>query len=210
MIIINEFSSCSRCEGGNKSPLLACIIRVGSNYKIDTLKALVLVRNASLLALIDQRFGTSAKRVWNMLYTEGQMEQRAIATEAMMHNTEAREVLYAMLRNGFISLQDVPRNPDRAPSRTFYTWRATMEIACARACIMLYRTANNLLARMAHETAIHSELLHRVHLVNQGRMDSSQLDATSLHKLKRTVRIIEASLISIDSQLSTFLFDFNQ
>jgi len=145
-----------------------------------------------------------------MLYIEGQMEQRAIATEAMMHNTEAREILYAMLRNGFISLQDVPRNPDRAPSRTFYTWRATMETACARACVMLYRTANNLLARMAHETAMHSELLHRVHLVNQGRMDSSQLDAASLHKLKRTVRIIEASLISVDSQLSTFLFEFEQ
>lgn len=104
----------------------------------------------------------------------------------------------------FVSLQDVPRNADRAPSRTFYTWRATLHSSNVRAITMLYRSANNLLARMAAETSKNSELLRRVHLVNQGRMESSQLDATSLRKLRLTVRIFEASLIEIDSQIAIF------
>ena len=52
--------------------------------------------------------------------------------------------------------------------------------------MMLYRTANNLLSRMAHEleSKTNTELLRRVQLVNQGRMDASQLNASQLRKLK--------------------------
>lgn len=184
-------------------PLSSCI-QTNGNVRFRTTEALRIARHLSLLAIIEQRFGASARRVWNMLYVGGQMEQKAIATESMLHNGEAREVLYAMLRNGFVTLQDVPRNADRAPSRTFYTWRAPLDMATIRATTMLYRTANNLLSRMAHETSTNAELLRRVHLVNQGRMDASQLNASQLHKLKATVRITESALIDIESQIAIF------
>jgi DNA-directed RNA polymerase III subunit RPC3 len=189
---------------GKSLPPLSSCIQTNGNIRFRTTEALRIARHLSLLAIIEQRFGSSARRVWNMLYLGGQMEQKAIATESMLHNGEAREVLYAMLRNGFVTLQDVPRNADRAPSRTFYTWRAPLDMATIRATIMLYRTANNLLSRMAHETSTNSELLRRVHLVNQGRMDASQLNASQLHKLKATVRITESALIDIESQIAIF------
>ncbi|KAI8111617.1 hypothetical protein M9435_004117 [Picochlorum sp. BPE23] len=189
---------------GKSLPPLSSCLQTNGNIRFRTTEALRIARHLSLLAIIEQRFGSSARRVWNMLYLGGQMEQKAIATESMLHNGEAREVLYAMLRNGFVTLQDVPRNADRAPSRTFYTWRAPLDMATIRATIMLYRTANNLLSRMAHETSTNSELLRRVHLVNQGRMDASQLNASQLHKLKATVRITESALIDIESQIAIF------
>lgn len=190
-------------QGKSLPPLSSCI-QTNGDIRFRTTEALRIARHLSLLAIIEQRFGASARRVWNMLYLGGQMEQKAIATESMLHNGEAREVLYAMFRNGFVTLQDVPRNADRAPSRTFYTWRAPLDMATIRATIMLYRTANNLLSRMAHETSTHSELLRRVHLVNQGRMDASQLNSSQLHKLKATVRITESALIDIESQIAIF------
>lgn len=72
--------------------------------------------------------------------------------------------------------------------------------------MILYRTANNLLSRMAHEleSKTNTELLRRVQLVNQGRMDASQLNASQLRKLKATVRITESALIGIDSQIAMF------
>lgn len=195
-------------EDDRSIPSLSSCIELGESktFKFKTPRALEIARHSSLLAVIEQRFGRSAKRIWNMLYSGGQMEQKAIATESMLDNGEAREVLYAMLRNGFIALQDVPRNADRAPSRTFFTWRATFDIASTRVAIMLYRTANNLLSRMAHEleSDTNAELLRRVQLVNQGRMDASQLNASQLRKLKATVRITESSLIGIDSQIAIF------
>jgi DNA-directed RNA polymerase III subunit RPC3 len=198
--------STSNAKENKLMPSLSSCVEMGASksFKFRTPRALLIARNSSLLAIIEQRFGPSAKRIWNMLHVGGQMEQKAIATESMLHNGEAREVLYAMLRNGFVTLQDVPRNADRAPSRTFFTWRASLETANIRATTMLYRTANNLLSRMAHETTTNAELLRRVHLVNQGRMDASQLDAAQLHKLKATVRITESALIDIDSQIAIF------
>ena len=80
--------------------LNSCFISHGGKYHIDTSKAIKLAQLSSLLGMIGSRFGESAKRVWNMLWTCGQLEQKAIATEAMIPNAEAREVLYAMLRNG--------------------------------------------------------------------------------------------------------------
>lgn len=198
--------SASNAKENKLMPSLSSCVEMGASksFKFRTPTALLIARNSSLLAIIEQRFGPSARRIWNMLHAGGQMEQKAIATESMLHNGEAREVLYAMLRNGFVTLQDVPRNADRAPSRTFFTWRASLEAANIRATTMLYRTANNLLSRMAHETTMNAELLRRVHLVNQGRMDASQLDAAQLHKLKATVRITESALIDIDSQIAIF------
>lgn len=100
----------------------------------------------------------------------------------------------------FLSLQDIPRNVDRAPSRTFFTFRADLRKSQKRLLGISFRAMNNLLARMAFETEKHSELLNRVHLVNQGRMDSSQLDPKALHVLKQTVRLVKSSLIQIDLQ----------
>lgn len=201
-------SSHQALDGERSMPSLYSCIEMGESktFKFRTPRALEIARNSSLLAVIEQRFGRSAKRIWNMLYTGGQMEQKAIAIESMLDNGEARELLYAMLRNGFVSLQDVPRNADRAPSRTFFTWRATLDMACTRVSMMLYRTANNLLSRMAHEleSKTNTELLRRVQLVNQGRMDASQLNASQLRKLKATVRITESALIGIDSQIAMF------
>lgn len=201
-------SSQNVVDGERSMPSLYSCIEMGESktFTFKTTQALEVARNSSLLAVIEKRFGSSAKRIWNMLYTGGQMEQKAIATESMLDNGESREVLYAMLRNGFVSLQDVPRNADRAPSRTFFTWRATLDMATTRISMILYRTANNLLSRMAHEleSKTNTELLRRVQLVNQGRMDASQLNASQLRKLKATVRITESALIGIDSQIAMF------
>ena len=203
-----SLSSQNVVDGERSMPSLYSCIEMGESktFTFKTTQALEVARNSSLLAVIEKRFGSSAKRIWNMLYIGGQMEQKAIATESMLDNGESREVLYAMLRNGFVSLQDVPRNADRAPSRTFFTWRATLDMASTRISMILYRTANNLLSRMAHEleSKTNTELLRRVQLVNQGRMDASQLNASQLRKLKATVRITESALIGIDSQIAMF------
>lgn len=59
-----------------------------------------ILRTAAILAVIEKRFGESAKRIWNMLFLDGQLEQKAIADAAMVPNAEAREALYALLSDG--------------------------------------------------------------------------------------------------------------
>jgi hypothetical protein len=49
----------------------------------------------------------------------------------------------------------VPRTADRAPSRTFYTFRCNIGSALGRLAADLYRAAGNLHARLAHELDKH-------------------------------------------------------
>ncbi|XP_031468139.1 DNA-directed RNA polymerase III subunit RPC3-like [Phasianus colchicus] len=40
----------------------------------------------------------------------------------MIPAKEAKDMLYRMLSESFVALQEIPRTPDHAPSRTFYLY----------------------------------------------------------------------------------------
>ena len=42
---------------------------------------------------------------------------------AVLPPKECRQVLYMMLKNKYLSLQEVPRSNDRVPSRTIFLWK---------------------------------------------------------------------------------------
>ena len=90
-------------------------------------------------------------RVWSLLLESKQLEQKAVADTAMLPKEDSRRLLYAMLRAGLLRLQDVPRSTDHAPSRTFYTWRASPDAALAHLAADMLQGAGNLYMRLAHE-----------------------------------------------------------
>lgn len=54
-----------------------------------------------------------------------------------------RELLYLMFKAGYVSLQDIPRDKDHAPSRTIYTWRANNDVAIGQMGGDIYKSALN-------------------------------------------------------------------
>jgi DNA-directed RNA polymerase III subunit RPC3 len=166
--------------------------------------ALGMIRQTQILAVIGHRFGETARRIWYMLHIEKQLEQKAIAEKAMVPNTEAREALYAMLKDGYIGLQDIPKNNDRAPSKTFYTWRAALGAASTRLATEMYRSAGNLIARLQSEAAVKPELTEMIEMVSSGKMDRSQLNVAAVAKFKAITQILQTSLIKLDLQMALF------
>lgn len=175
-----------------------------TTYRIDADKCISLGRRLVLMSVMRQKYGEVACRIWNMLLLEHQMEQKAIAEKAMVSNIEAREALYSMLKDGFLTLQDIPRNADRAPSRTVYTWRASLAGASLRMALDLYKTAGNLMARLATETLARAELFEMVELVSAGRLDPAQLNENELQKMQKVTRALETAAMRVDAQLVLF------
>lgn len=62
-----------------------------------------------------------------VLMVKGPMEQKQLADQCMLPLKEARELLYRMLRSGFVRMFDVPKTQDHAPSRAFFLWEADVE-----------------------------------------------------------------------------------
>ena len=84
------------------------------------------------------------------------MVQRAVkprdsCADCMAWLQDAKELLYRLYRAGFVSLQDIPRTADHAPSRTLYTWRVDIDAAAQKLAADLYKAALNVCLRQDHE-----------------------------------------------------------
>lgn len=174
----------------------------GEQYVLSISRVLRFARLYQLKGVIRTKFGVAGMRIWRLLLLNGQLEQKQVADLAMVTKEEAREALYAMLKGGYLALQDVPRTNDRAPSRTFYTWRANADTTIARLTSDLYRAAGNLHARLEHEARKQSELWELLELpVAPSIIERRQGEIAAL---KAVTSRLEAALLDLDWQVCIF------
>ncbi|NXU49279.1 RPC3 polymerase, partial [Turnix velox] len=67
-------------------------------------------------------FGSRCARIFRLLLRKRHLEQKQVEDFAMIPAKEAKDMLYKMLSQNFVSLQEIPKTPDHAPSRTFYLY----------------------------------------------------------------------------------------
>ncbi|NXH74566.1 RPC3 polymerase, partial [Hydrobates tethys] len=67
-------------------------------------------------------FGSRCARIFRLLLRKKHLEQKQVEDFAMIPAKEAKDMLYKMLSENFVSLQEIPKTPDHAPSRTFYLY----------------------------------------------------------------------------------------
>ena len=79
-----------------------------------------LLCKTTIESVVRERFGSKCFRVFRLLLLKKVLEQKQVADMAMIPSREAKEMLYSLLAESFVTLQEVPRTPDYAPSRTFY------------------------------------------------------------------------------------------
>jgi hypothetical protein len=81
---------------------------------------------AQVDAVVRERFGGPACRIFRLLLLKRQLEQKQIAEMAMIPVKDTRELLYKLVKVEFVQLQEVARTADHSPSRTFYLWRVRL------------------------------------------------------------------------------------
>lgn len=76
--------------------------------------------------MVENRFGSSAGRIFRLLFLSRHLEQKQIADIAMLPLKDTREILYKLLQCGYLYLQEVSKSSDHAPSRTIYLWKVDL------------------------------------------------------------------------------------
>ncbi|XP_062367698.1 DNA-directed RNA polymerase III subunit RPC3 isoform X2 [Cinclus cinclus] len=102
----------------------------------DLHKALVSLATATLESIVEERFGSRCARIFRLLLRKKHLEQKQVEDFAMIPAKEAKDMLYRMLSENLVSLQEIPKTPDHAPSRTFYLYTVNV-MAAAR--MLLHR-----------------------------------------------------------------------
>ena len=102
---------------------------------------------STIESVVRERFGNKCLRVFRLLLLKKTLEQKQVADQAMIPSKEAKELLYSLVAENYVTvqvgclelassmlkqgagraklslshpLQEIPKSGDYAPSRTFY------------------------------------------------------------------------------------------
>ncbi|NXL03859.1 RPC3 polymerase, partial [Mesembrinibis cayennensis] len=107
------------------------------------------------------RFGSRCARIFRLLLRKKHLEQKQVEDFAMIPAKEAKDMLYKMLSENFVSLQEIPKTPDHAPSRTFYLYTVNVLSSARMLLHRCYKSVANLMERRQFETKENKRLLEK-------------------------------------------------
>ncbi|NXH98151.1 RPC3 polymerase, partial [Pachycephala philippinensis] len=175
-------------------------------------------RHPSLIPLLPHRFGSRCARIFRLLLRKKHLEQKQVEDFAMIPAKEAKDMLYRMLSENLVSLQEIPKTPDHAPSRTFYLYTVNVMAAARMLLHRCYKSVANLMERRQHEMRENKRLLEKSQRVEAilASMQATGAEAAQLHEveemitgperqqletLKRNVNKIDASENQVDETI---------
>ncbi|XP_071273390.1 DNA-directed RNA polymerase III subunit RPC3 isoform X2 [Agelaius tricolor] len=190
----------------------------GGTYTVNLHKALVSLATATLESIVEERFGSRCARIFRLLLRKKHLEQKQVEDFAMIPAKEAKDMLYRMLSENLVALQEIPKTPDHAPSRTFYLYTVNLMAAARMLLHRCYKSVANLMERRQHEMRENKRLLEKSQRVEAilASMQATGAEAAQLHEveemitgperqqlenLKRNVNKIDASENQVDETI---------
>ncbi|CAJ1062327.1 DNA-directed RNA polymerase III subunit RPC3 [Xyrichtys novacula] len=133
----------------------------GGMYVVNLHRALANLARATLESVVQERFGSRSARIFRLLLRKRHLEQKQVEDFAMIPAKEAKDMLYTLLSQNLVQLQEIPKTPDYAPSRTFYLYTVN-QLPTARMLLQnCYKTVANLIDRRLFETKDSKRLLEK-------------------------------------------------
>ncbi|TKY85531.1 hypothetical protein EX895_005693 [Sporisorium graminicola] len=145
--------STTKTAGGSK---------VASLLTIEFSNVAERMRRDLLRNVIEEKFGTAAIRIMNILREKGKLEEKHISKLALISISETRDLCSRLFHASLLGLQEVPKTKDRDPAKTFFLW--FVDEAKCRAWLLdhLYQSLARLGQRRNKEMRKQIALLRKV------------------------------------------------
>ncbi|KAI8468388.1 MAG: hypothetical protein J3K34DRAFT_427497 [Monoraphidium minutum] len=171
---------------------MGCILQRGRYYQA--------------VAAVKEKFGSQGVRVLQLLLQKRHLEQKQVAELTMGPQKETRELLYRMMRAGFVDMQLVPRGADRAPSRSFFTWTVNLPAAFKRIAADTYKAGCNVWSRYAHTMERNADLVaaSRAAFYGGGSINVTDDARPRMAKLHLVNQALVAAQLRLDEQAALF------
>ncbi|XP_060676830.1 DNA-directed RNA polymerase III subunit RPC3 isoform X2 [Hemiscyllium ocellatum] len=163
----------------------------GGMFVINLHRALASLARATVESVVQERFGSRSARIFRLLLRKRHLEQKQVEDFAMIPAKEAKEMMYRMLSENYISLQEIPKTPDHAPSRTFYLYTVNLLPTARMILQRCYKTVVNLINRREYETRENKRLLEKSQRI-EAIMASMQATGAEEQQLQEIEEMITA------------------
>lgn len=173
----------------------------GANYCVNMERMLDVIKLKETECVIRERFGVVALRIFRLLFQRHQLEQKQIADMVMSPIKDTRELLYKLLQAGYVSMQEIAKTQDHAPTRTFYLWRVDYDQSTTRLAAELYKAAANIRTRNAAELIKEKDVLE---MLDNNPEGLTQKHRSRLERIKQLTEVMDASLLRLDELIAVF------
>eukprot|EP00299_Pterocystis_sp_00344_P016550 c829_g1_i1.p1 GENE.c829_g1_i1~~c829_g1_i1.p1 ORF type:complete len:417 (-),score=128.82 c829_g1_i1:16-1266(-) len=176
----------------------------GGSYVVCLGTVASFIKQKSLEAIVLEKFGVMSCRIFRLLLQHHQLEQKQIADFAMLPIKECRERLFQMLKANILSLQEIPKSADRAPSRTIYLWKVQLGAVNDQIVQEMFKTMWNIKKRRQHEFHSAEDLVHTF----TTKPDTlTEAQKRQLKQLQEIVNRLDKAMLQLD-QTMIVLRDF--
>ncbi|CAD5122462.1 DgyrCDS10885 [Dimorphilus gyrociliatus] len=155
-----------------------CVIKLADSgegtYAIDLPKAMKNLATSHIESIIQEKFGSKAFRIFKVLLLNGNLEQQKIEDCVMIPAKEAKELLYRMVEQQYVSVTEVPKTSDHAPRSTFYLFSVNIDALARKLEENCYMILGNLYSRRDHEGKKSKRLLEK-----QSKIEAIALQMTN-------------------------------
>ncbi|XP_068616368.1 DNA-directed RNA polymerase III subunit RPC3 [Brachionichthys hirsutus] len=163
----------------------------GGMYVVNLHRALANLARATLESVVQERFGSRSARIFRLLLRKRHLEQKQVEDFAMIPAKEAKDMLYTLLSQNLVQLQEIPKTPDYAPSRTFYLYTVNQLQTSRLLLHNCYKTVANLIERRLFETKESKRLLEKSQRI-EAIMASLQVSGAEPEQLTEVEEMITA------------------
>ncbi|KAL5005361.1 hypothetical protein ScPMuIL_018817 [Solemya velum] len=143
----------------------AFITKVGESsgglYVVNIYQSLAELCKAHMENVVQERFGSKSVRIFRVLLLKRHLEQKQIEELAMVPAKEAKDRLYTMFADNFITLTEISKTPDHAPARTFYLFRVDINQVARMLLEKSYKAVSNAMVRRESELTRNKRLLEK-------------------------------------------------
>ncbi|CAM6128496.1 unnamed protein product [Calypogeia fissa] len=183
----------------------------GSSYIINIHKIVELARRNEVEGIVLQRFGRECCRIYRLLMMKGQMEQKQIAGMAMVQLKSARELLYRLLKEQYVVVQEVAKTAEHSAQKSFYLWNINWQTVQDLVLDDMYHAAANLGQRLAQELEQEQEVLELLKQIQAAKAAGAESHVTltqrqheQVKRIRGVASVLESSLLHLDNAILLF------
>ncbi|CAM6048254.1 unnamed protein product [Sphagnum compactum] len=156
----------------------------GSQYVVHLHKIIELLRQNEVEGIVLQRYGQECCRIFRLLGLNDQLEQKQIGERAMVPK-DVRELLYGLLKDHYVQVQEVAKTAERVASKSIHLWCVDNQAVLHQVLDDIYHAASNLSQRLAHEL-------------------EKEEQQEQVKRIQSIMTVLEASLLKLDNAMLLF------
>lgn len=170
--------------GDDRRFVRKCGVGHQGEWTVDFEALVESLKEFELDTLIMKNFGRTGHRLARIMRKLGKLDEKQLPTLAMMKQKDVRTKLVEMQMAGFVDIQEVPRDNNRATSRTIFLWYFDNERVSTIVLDNIYKAMARCLQRLEVEKRQSNDIISLVERTDVRGNEEQMLSGEQMNKLR--------------------------